>query len=410
MAAPGVARQSWRVTPLRSALTRLLYISFGFFLAGFFVFPEARQRFWCYCWLVLVPFLPFARATARHMRRQQGPILALLFIAYMTATTLWSDGGGWQCTGSTVAQGLMTASFMAVIIMLAHEYGDRFQWLLGAVAAGAAVSGLVAVFVWYAGHPFPESRLVSFSKLNNPVLVGLAYGPFALLAAACGFSSQSVSRRTVFFAIFVTLSSVILLTQSRNVLIAALAGLGVLIWYWRRSRLVLVVVSCLAFIGVLGGGWIYARFGQGIGYRMEVWRSAVAQIAEAPLAGHGYCSDNTVSASGVLFVHAHSAYLTAARDGGLIGLVLLILLLAQALRDAVVKLRLAGDPVALALVVYAAICLFPDTDRLLTPPKEAWLYFWLPVAFAWAKKRHAHSVRQTLPLIPAAGPRERSER
>jgi len=369
----------------RSAPVRLLFIGYGCFLTGFFVFPEAHQRHWFYLCFVLLPFLATAPARVRPMCLQRRAVPATLFIVYMAATGLWSDGGSWRCVGENAVLGLLTASFLSVSMRLMHEYGDEFHLLLKMVCAGAAVFGLVSILVWYAGHPFPASRLISFGKLNNPVLVGLAYGPFALLAASHFLASEPGCRRTLFLAVFIVLFTVILLTQSRTVAVATVAGLGVSIWCWRRSALVVVAVLGLAFLADMLGGGVTARFGQGFGYRMEIWRSAVESISAAPLIGHGCCSDNTVTAAGHTFVHAHSGYLTAARDGGMIGLALLLFLLVQAASQALGKLRRRGDPTTLALLVYTILCLFPDTDRLLTPPKEGWLYFWLPIALASAR-------------------------
>jgi hypothetical protein len=188
--------------PWRCTLIRFLSVVYGVFLTGFFVFPEAHQRIRFYYCFVLVPFLPFVRETVRRMHLRRGRIMAALFITYMAMTTLWSEGNGWSCTGRTVAQGLLTVSFMLITIMLVHETRDRFHRVLQAVCAGAAVFGLVSILLWYAVNPFPESRMISFSKLNNPVLVGLAYGPFALLTAAYGFSSQSTARRILFLRFF----------------------------------------------------------------------------------------------------------------------------------------------------------------------------------------------------------------
>jgi hypothetical protein len=55
-------------------------------------------------------------------------------------------------------------------------------------------------------------------------------------------------------------------------------------------------------------------------------------------------------------------------------------MLALAARCAVGRDRASGHWFYSALLVYAVLCAVPDLDRLLTRPKEPWLFFWLPLA------------------------------
>ena len=38
----------------------------------------------------------------------------------------------------------------------------------------------------------------------------------------------------------------------------------------------------------------------------------------------------------------------------------------------------------LALILYGMLCAIPDLDRILTRPRELWLFLWLPVALVMA--------------------------
>ncbi len=381
----------------QSRLIRLLFVSYGLFLSGLFSFPEAHQRYWFYVGGVLPPFLPFVLLTLRWICLRRGPRLALAFIAYMAVSATWSDGAGRQCIAAAAGQGLLTASFLSVSMLLVHQSGDGLWTLLKLVSVGAAVFGLASIVIWYADHPFPQSRLVSFSKLNNPVLVGLAYGPLVLLNAAHLLAAQSVPRRMFSLLVFSVLCTVVLLTQSRNAVVAVVIGLGILFCCRRWSSAALALALALILLSVMFGARLLERFTEGVGYRAAIWRTTVERISTAPLTGHGYCSDTTVTVAGHVFVHAHSGYLSAARDGGIIGLGLLILLLIQAISNAIAKWRQGGEPVFAALMVYSIVCMLADTDRLLGPPNEAWLYFWLPIALASAPRVLPRAERLKLP-------------
>ena len=95
------------------------------------------------------------------------------------------------------------------------------------------------------------------------------------------------------------------------------------------------------------------------------------------------------AAYGKLFDHAHNGYLATLRDGGLIGLALLAVLLGVALHWAWQLYRHRGERIYLALLLYGMTSLAMDYDRLLREPREVWLFFWLPLALIMA----AHPVR-----------------
>ncbi len=50
--------------------------------------------------------------------------------------------------------------------------------------------------------------------------------------------------------------------------------------------------------------------------------------------------------------------------------------------------RERGERIYLAMILYAMTCIAMDFDRLLTGPREIWLFFWLPLAFTMAVYPH----------------------
>ena len=97
-----------------------------------------------------------------------------------------------------------------------------------------------------------------------------------------------------------------------------------------------------------------------------------------------------VEAYGKVFSHAHNSYLASLRDGGLVGLALLLLILSVAARWAWRIYRSRGERIYLALLLYGMTCIAMDYDRLLVHPKEIWLFFWLPIALIMASYPGRH--------------------
>ena len=95
--------------------------------------------------------------------------------------------------------------------------------------------------------------------------------------------------------------------------------------------------------------------------------------------------DPAVPAYGQVFSHAHNSYLATLRDGGIVGLVLLLALLAVATRWGWDLRSRLGERLYLALLLYGMTCIAMDFDRLLVHPKEIWLFFWLPLALIMAR-------------------------
>jgi hypothetical protein len=76
------------------------------------------------------------------------------------------------------------------------------------------------------------------------------------------------------------------------------------------------------------------------------------------------------------------------RDGGLVGVLFLALILGVALVWATRQAKERGELINLAMILYAMTCIAMDFDRLLIGPREIWLFFWLPLALIMAAYPH----------------------
>ena len=125
---------------------------------------------------------------------------------------------------------------------------------------------------------------------------------------------------------------------------------------------------------------------RGWSYRPAIWQYTIDKVGDSWLFGKGFLSPTGTTMAGIYAVehgHAHSQILATYRDGGLIALGLLFFFYGAALWQAG-KLYIKGEPLLFALLVCGFLCLIPYQDRLVTRPREHWLYFWLPISLVVA--------------------------
>ena len=121
-------------------------------------------------------------------------------------------------------------------------------------------------------------------------------------------------------------------------------------------------------------------------FRPEIWGELISRTLQTNwLLGHGIIADSSVAHSsyehGVFsFHHAHSVYVATFFYGGVVGLLGFLGLLAY------LGLRLYQANgaemrgLATMALIYAAVVMFFDGDRLLVKVDYLWIVFWLPVA------------------------------
>ncbi|MCB1849077.1 MAG: O-antigen ligase family protein, partial [Halieaceae bacterium] len=137
-------------------------------------------------------------------------------------------------------------------------------------------------------------------------------------------------------------------------------------------------VASWALLAANPRDWIHRV--EAFSFRPGIWERVLQDMQGHWWFGHGYLIDPRVQAYDKVFSHAHNSYLASLRDGGLVGLALLLAILAVATLWAWRLYRLRGERIYLALLLYGMTAISMDYDRLLVHPKEIWLFFWLPVA------------------------------
>ena len=362
---------------------RLTFFSYSLFFAGFFFFPGKPEHYEYYYWTVL-PFAVILAPTAFKLLKRS-PLFWLVFAytVYMFAASAWSQPlliDDFLFFSRCI---LYVLSFVAVTVVLLHEYPDRFEVLIKLTCACAAITAIAGIALWYGEHDFPASRLWSIGKFQAPIETACAFGVFGLLALHYTLREKTTALRIGFGVCMLLIFAFIIFGQSRSGIAAFIAAtMALTLTQYPKKGLLLL----LLFVAVAAAVWIFlpeltAQLTRGIPQRPAIWASVLTYAKEAPFFGYGSLSDTAVVLPEITHPHAHSPFLASFRDGGIVGLALLLTLLGYACVAAVRHSRSLRNPLYLILWIYLMICITPNADRFFVRPSAPWMYFWLPLIF-----------------------------
>jgi O-antigen ligase len=371
----------------RFLLNRGMVYFYTVFIAGYFLLPMASGHRRLYYILVLPAVLVLWRELADFYRGNVLCGLLLTFGAYMMASLLWTADFESQAALEAVGYTLSVLTFCCISGYLWIEQAPRMDRLAHRATWLAAAAALVSIVAWYISHPFPLSRLEPLGVMHHQNKAASAYGIFLVLCMHYVFTERGRDNRLVYGSLAAILLALVIFTQSRTALAGVCVGLVVLIGYRALAVAGVGVAAVWALMSANTRFWEH-RVGD-YSFRPGIWEQVLENMQGSWWFGHGYLADPRVHAYDKVFNHAHNSYLASLRDGGLVGLALLMAILAVALYWAWGLYRERGERIYLALILYGMTSIAMDYDRLLVHPKEIWLFFWLPVALIMA----AHPVR-----------------
>ena len=378
----------------------MLYL-YALFIAGYFLLPMASGHRRLFYILVLPAILLLARELREFYRDNRLAGLILIYAAYMMTTLLWSadfaaEEALWTLRNTTA---LLCFVFVSGYLWIRHD--QQIDILAFRSLALASALALLSIIVWYSSNPFPTSRLEPLGVMHHQNKAACAYGLFFALAVYHLISGKHTAYRNALLAAAVVLLCLIVFTQSRT----ALAGISValIVLLGRRALGVILVGLVASFVLVAGNPEDWWSRVQTLSFRPGIWQQLLADMPGHWLFGRGYLLDPHVGAYGHVFNHAHNSYLATLRDGGIIGLGLLLLILAVALYQAWHLLNQRGERLYLALLLYGMTCVTMDFDRLFVHPKELWLFFWLPIALTMAAYAYRRDQAQPRYAITSTG-------
>lgn len=351
---------------------------YALFIAGYFLLPMAAGHRRVYYFLVLPAVLLLWRELAGFYRKNLLAGLLLCYTGYMLATLLWSADFAIKPALETVGYAISVLSFCLVSGYLWATQGKRMDRFAHRATWLAAAAALVSIIAWYAANPFPASRLEPLGVMHHQNKSASAYGVFLVLCMHYAFGERGRDNRAAYALLGLAMLSLVLFTQSRTALAATCVGLLVLVGYRALVVVALGGVVSWALLAANPQDWMHRV--NTFSFRPGIWERVVQDMQGHWWIGHGYLVDPRVEAYGKVFSHAHNSYLASLRDGGLVGLGLLLAILAVAAAWAWRLYRLRGERIYLALLLFGMTAIAMDYDRLLVHPKEIWLFFWLPVA------------------------------
>lgn len=340
------------------------------------------------------------------------PVLAVVFLGWMWSSVFYGLPGDWQTITLTIFNGLALGLFLLGVWRVARR-PSRLDWMLRGLVGMGVVTALVSIPVYYGlqGHSLPAGRLENIFPYHFHGLYAVNSGmlwAFAGVAAAANFTqAESAARRSLLALALAVLVAAVFLTQTRGALLGLGAAMAVLVLTRPMSRwlplLGVIAVAgwtCQSLPALLpklspvdgsSAGMLLATPGEHMLSRadsgrlqlyQELWHR-VEGAAEVVM-GRGFWARTTAEPVeiGWQAPHPHSAFISTAYHGGLIGLALLGLLLWAGARRSIWLAVRGIDVRWLAFLAAGSASLCFDGHSLAlfqTVPLFEPLLFWLPL-------------------------------
>jgi O-antigen ligase len=374
---------SWNLDRTR-ALVRgngMVYC-YAVFIAGYFMLPMVSGHRRLYYLLVIPPVLMLWRELLARYKGNTLMYLALAFMGYMTSSLLWTPGFSQTEALWSLWFSFALVTFFAITGFLWVEKPELMDKLLHGGLYVAAAAGLVSILAWYLQNPFPSSRLELLGVMSQTNNAACVFGLFTVLASYYLITTPGRQGKITYLLLTSMIFSVVLLTQSRTALAAVIVGMLALVGY--RALGVIAIAIALNWALMAANSLLWTDRVATFSFRPGIWQQVLSDMQGHWWFGRGSLANPEVAAYEQVFNNAHNGYLATLRDGGLVGLSLLVAVLCLAGFWALQLYRQRGERIYLALLLYAMTCIAMDFDRLLVHPNELWLFFWAPLALIMA--------------------------
>lgn len=374
-------------------LILLVLVTYSIFMAGFFFIPNAVDQYKFYIAAVFLPGLLLLPKTEYFLRNNRLWIAILLYLGYMLCSSFWSNDFSISTLWYDLKLALYVLAFLMITVTIGLNHDDRLDTVLKFTCICSAIAAIISIPLWYKTNPFPDSRLIGIGTLENPNPSSFVYGFFSVLSGYYALKSKNTLRRIVFLLCTSVLLMFVLLTQSRTGILATLVSQLLLIVFYPRNKQVtfgIAAIVSIAFIFyMLASPWMLSRLTDiSFPQRIHIWKHALDLIAASPIFGNGYQTEFLahIPNSTTVLNSTHNTFLATARDGGLVGLGLQLLVITSAFRAGLKALITDNNPIYLVLLILGLLCMLTATDQIITRPRELWVIFWLPLALLLARE------------------------
>lgn len=332
----------------------------------------------------------------------------VVLLAWAVLSTTWAASSGAALAG---AQRYALNMTLVPIVFSAVRRREHAVWILAAFVVGAVFSGAYGFIHPTSASAYDAGRLIgTIGDANGEATVLAAAIP--LLVSLLGGIGDSARLKVALFVGVLILFASLVDTLSREGLLslaAVLAGAVVFGGRWRRRAAVLLVIGVTATVGyyyVLAPASSLQRVTMSdTSGRSSLWTVATRVIEANPVLGVGndnfiVVEKNYINRPGAILAFyivkspkiAHNTFLEAAADLGIPGLLMLLAVLAYAIRAAVRAawiFRDVGDEQMelMSRAVVLSIAAVLTSDFFVASPYAK--YLWLPLAMGPAMQHLA---------------------
>ena len=368
---------------LRRAFPFLLLAAYGIFLCSYFIFNDYSKPYQFYARVVFILSLFVVAGSIREIWKHPLSQTIAVYIAYLLLSGFWSEPLDWYRLGQKTTVAVNIISFIAVTHFLVHWNHILFNRMLQAVILFAAMAAAVSIIVFYGHNPFPEARLHPIGSLTNINEFSNVYGVFALLATFFIMRVPGRTLKSLFLLSIVIFICVMWFGQSRTASASLAITLLCFLGLTSKTKRLLYITTFAIFCSFLFLSFPEAldqaiRRGQGL--RPLIWAAVWDEAKSTPFFGQGFISTVSVEVAGHIFETAHNAFLQLFWQGGAVGVMIFLLLLAVAFRHAWSHGQQQGDFSVFCILLFAVCTMITGVDTLIDRPRDQWLLFWFPLA------------------------------
>ena len=374
----------------RWSLANVVFATYTLFLAGFYFVPNAVDNYKFYIAAVFLPGLFLLPQTLKLCMRSRIWLSLLAYLAYMLSSSLWST----DFSVATLWRDARYTAYILVFILLTVYWFERNRQLPDAIMEAVTLVAILAAAVSIVTFEdlmllpaLTDNRLIGLGITDNPNPSAFIYGFFGVIALDYARRHWGEKLAYVHAAGLMIIVFFVILTQSNTGLLA-MASACALLFLLDRRRAPPALVIGLA-IGVAASlylvwslGLLNAATDLGFVARFPIWERILEQWQAAPIFGYGFQPEIVLLPDGKpsILNYAHSSFLATLRDGGMVGLLLLLAVYGLALQTAFKMVFTVRRARYLCLFALGVICVLVDTDQMITRPRELWIILWLPLA------------------------------
>ena len=401
--------------PGRGNLPNFVAVTYALFLAGFFFIPNAVDQYKFYIATVFLPGLFLLPVALRQVWGSSIWLSLLAYLVYMLLSSLWSETFSLESLWRDVRYTAYVLMFILLTVYFFQRNRRLPQAIMLFVTLVAIIAACVSVFTFPGLAQLPalsEQRLVGLGTMDNP-------NPSAFIYGFCGVYALDYARRhrgsalgwfcaAGVFVIFV----LVILTQSNTGLLAFSTACALLLFTDRRngysSRGAIIAGTLMGLLSAVFLAWslglVNRTIDLGFLNRLPIWVHVLQLWLDAPIFGQGFQVTQVPGPDGTPSIanYAHSLFLSTLRDGGVVGLVLLLLVYFFALRCALQMAVRERRSLYLCLFLFGLVCVLVDTDQIVTRPRELWVILWLPLACLVARELGLAGEGSLQPTAPRA--------